>query len=277
MDDIGEILRQARINKNMTIQDVHEITKILPRYLKAIEEGQWDALPGVVYAKGYIRSYADAVGVDGDFLIRQFDQLLKGSTADAINHEVDLPNIKADRDVISSSGRPQSAIWWVLILVGIVAVTVIGYFVLVWSPNARQESSPSPPVTEQQPAPQAPPKTEEPITKPEPSPPPPPAVQLKVASQKTNSAVYAIITDKERFKAEISATGGPCWVRITADGKKIWEGTMRAGDKQSAEATDKLTIRLGLPKNADIKIEDQALPHVNSRSPYDYIVQRSAQ
>ena len=69
MNEIGDMLKQARTEKNITIPDVHNITKIMPKYLTAIEEGRWEVLPGPAYARGYIRSYAEVVEVDGDYLI----------------------------------------------------------------------------------------------------------------------------------------------------------------------------------------------------------------
>jgi cytoskeletal protein RodZ len=74
MDEIGQKLRDARIQKGYTIDDLQQITKIQKRYLIAIEEGNFDALPGDFYVRAFIKQYADTVGLDGDALLTQFQQ-----------------------------------------------------------------------------------------------------------------------------------------------------------------------------------------------------------
>ncbi|AEE96738.1 helix-turn-helix domain-containing protein [Mahella australiensis] len=275
MDEIGEILKQARINKNMTIQDVHEITKIMPRYLRAIEEGQWDLLPGTVYTRGYIRSYAEAVGVDGDYLIRQFDRLLRERADNSTDREEQHLDSKTDTTLLEDTSDSAGTGWWLVALIGIVAITIIFYFVFVWQPDTGQSPDTSqPPVVDQTPEPQSEsesaPQSE---PQPEPEPEQPPQAQLTLLEQKANSAVYTIVTDKERFSVTVSATGR-CWVRITADGKRVWEGTLEAGGTHTADAANKLTVRLGFPPGADVKVEDQVLPHVDSKNPYEFTIQR---
>ena len=59
------LLREAREARGMSLADVSEITKIRSKYLEAIERGEFAAIPGEVYLKGFIRNYADCVGLDG--------------------------------------------------------------------------------------------------------------------------------------------------------------------------------------------------------------------
>lgn len=72
MRHIGQQLKDARERRGLSLQDVEQKTKIGTRYLQAIEEGQFDLIPGEVYLKGFIRSYARTVGVDGEALIEEY-------------------------------------------------------------------------------------------------------------------------------------------------------------------------------------------------------------
>ncbi|KRO16772.1 helix-turn-helix domain-containing protein [Lacticaseibacillus saniviri] len=74
MDEIGQKLREARTEKGYTIDDLQQITKIQKRYLIAIEEGRFDALPGDFYVRAFIKQYAQTVGLDGDALLNEFQE-----------------------------------------------------------------------------------------------------------------------------------------------------------------------------------------------------------
>jgi cytoskeletal protein RodZ len=74
MKEIGAKLRAARETKNMTLAQVQEQTKIRLRYLEALESGVWEVIPGEVYRRGFIGIFANAVGLNGEALLREYDQ-----------------------------------------------------------------------------------------------------------------------------------------------------------------------------------------------------------
>ncbi len=63
---IGNKLKQARQSKGYTLDDLQQITKIQKKYLIAIEEGEYDIMPGEFYTKAFIKQIADTVGLDGE-------------------------------------------------------------------------------------------------------------------------------------------------------------------------------------------------------------------
>ena len=65
---IGEVLKQARARSGMDIRAAEEQTKIRVKYLRALEDEEWDALPSAAYAKGFLRTYAQLLGLDGEAL-----------------------------------------------------------------------------------------------------------------------------------------------------------------------------------------------------------------
>ncbi|MTT32877.1 helix-turn-helix domain-containing protein [Terrilactibacillus sp. BCM23-1] len=72
MSELGQALKEARKEKGMSLDDVLEITKIQKRYLTAIEEGQFDQLPGEFYTRAFIKNYAEAVGLDSGTIFEEY-------------------------------------------------------------------------------------------------------------------------------------------------------------------------------------------------------------
>lgn len=73
---LGKTLRDARIAKGFTLDDLQQTTKIQKRYLIAIEDQNFDELPGDFYVRAFIKQYADMVDLDGAELLKQFDSAL---------------------------------------------------------------------------------------------------------------------------------------------------------------------------------------------------------
>ena len=71
MVEIGQLLRQTREAKELSLADVEEQTRIRQRYLNALESGDWDELPNPVAARGFLRTYATFLGLDADELVAQ--------------------------------------------------------------------------------------------------------------------------------------------------------------------------------------------------------------
>ncbi|WP_018659392.1 helix-turn-helix domain-containing protein [Allofustis seminis] len=128
MNEIGEILKEARLQKGYTLDDLQQMTKIQKRYLKAIEENQLSILPGAFYAKAFIKQYADIVGLDGAELIKAHEeQVLEGQPEkpseplpSAIN-----PTAKKATDF---AGRVQEILPTILIVLLVFAIVLAIYF-----------------------------------------------------------------------------------------------------------------------------------------------------
>ncbi|MCF8564823.1 DUF4115 domain-containing protein [Alicyclobacillus tolerans] len=87
MHELGRQLREKRLQLGIDLDTVQEKTKIRKRYLKALEEGNWDVIPGEVYARGFVRSYAEFLGLDGQELLRLFAPIQDVKTGESANDE----------------------------------------------------------------------------------------------------------------------------------------------------------------------------------------------
>ena len=72
MGVIGDTLSEARTRRKVDLEEVHDATGIRPRYLEAIEQEDWDALPEEFYARAFIRKYARYLEVDPEPLVEEY-------------------------------------------------------------------------------------------------------------------------------------------------------------------------------------------------------------
>ncbi|MGN6558649.1 MAG: helix-turn-helix domain-containing protein [Solirubrobacterales bacterium] len=70
-ESVGTKLREARARRKLSLAEVEAATKIRPRYLQAIENEEWDQLPGDTYARAFIRTYGRFLGLDGERLAEE--------------------------------------------------------------------------------------------------------------------------------------------------------------------------------------------------------------
>ena len=74
MFEIGSSLREARERRGLTLADAEAETKIRSRYLAALENERFDVLPGDAYARGFLRTYAEYLDLDGDLYVDEFGE-----------------------------------------------------------------------------------------------------------------------------------------------------------------------------------------------------------
>ena len=72
MPTLGDALREARASRNLTLGEVEEATKIRKKYLQALEEEDYAALPAPVYARGFLQAYAEYLGIDPAFALNLY-------------------------------------------------------------------------------------------------------------------------------------------------------------------------------------------------------------
>ena len=83
MFDIGSSLREARARQGLDFPELEGITKIRPKYLRALEDEQFDILPAPTYVRGFLRSYAEALGLDGQPFVDEYNSRFAVGEEDA--------------------------------------------------------------------------------------------------------------------------------------------------------------------------------------------------
>lgn len=102
MSGIGEKLRKAREAKGLSISDIEKTTKIQSRYLEAIENNEFDKLPGDFYVRAFIRQYAQIVGLDGKELLNEYSEA-------PVNEVSNEDYAEAEQPVEEEEAEPEEA------------------------------------------------------------------------------------------------------------------------------------------------------------------------
>ena len=144
MFEIGNSLREARLRQGLDFPEIEQATKIRGKYLRALEEEQFDVLPAQTYVKGFLRSYADYLGLDGQLYVDEFNSRY-------VRGEFEDEEEQAYRPRISGAGRGGTFQGKaVLLTVAIIAgLTVFFFAAWVWGGNGSPEGIPlNPPPVE---------------------------------------------------------------------------------------------------------------------------------
>ncbi|WP_161598410.1 RodZ domain-containing protein [Pseudodesulfovibrio senegalensis] len=122
--EVGNIFKDERERRGLSIKEVMEVTKISRRNLLAIEDGNKDELPHPVYAKGFIRSYARFLGLDADELAQVFDvtESVEADALDATDYEVNPRADLAFQDVERRPGNRKNSMFSVAIIIALLAL-----------------------------------------------------------------------------------------------------------------------------------------------------------
>jgi hypothetical protein len=124
MPDIGATLREARMRARTDISEVEAETKIRAKYLRALENEEWNLLPGPTYVKSFLRTYAEALGLDGRLLVEEYK--LRHERLSDVELQPIAPRSASDRRRPRRPGVPRGAIVAVIIAGLLVALYLLG-------------------------------------------------------------------------------------------------------------------------------------------------------
>lgn len=133
---VGQQLRQAREARNLAVADIARTLKLGQRQVEALENGNWQGLPGVTFIRGFVRNYARLVGVDAAPLMVQLDQSLTKPT-----DTLDVAESRPTR--IYTTGSSASRKNRQMVVIGAIILSVAGliYFLLPNDLSALRDST----------------------------------------------------------------------------------------------------------------------------------------
>ena len=236
---IGERLRNAREAKGLTLAVAETLTRIRATYLAALEEEQFDRLPGAAYARGYLRTYALALGLDPDDLMEAYPGAFSQP------HEPIFTSLPTEIPI--RPAVPPSLTRRIALYAGGAILLVIAVLGLIGYQQLHQFAQPVP-----KPAPPSTSEPAHPAEEPAPSPASPP---LAGAVQPAAPAARAAIPGGG-VELTVQATG-PCWLLVSADGEEVFKGTVNAGDVRVWRARERVTVRVGNNEAVSVLVNGQ--------------------
>lgn len=125
MADIGSTLREARMRARMDITDLEAQTKIRAKYLRALENEEWDLLPGTAYVKTFLRTYAEALGLDARVLVEEY-KLRFENLSDIERQPIAPTRATTGRYARSRSAPPRGLIVGLVVVALLAALWALG-------------------------------------------------------------------------------------------------------------------------------------------------------
>jgi len=116
--DIGSSLRDARVRQGLDFPELEQLTRIRPKYLRALEDERFDVLPAPTYVRGFLRSYASALGLDGQPFVDEYNSRFAVGEDEVVVRARRVPPPRRDR-------QDRESRIAVLALVAIAVVTAL--------------------------------------------------------------------------------------------------------------------------------------------------------
>jgi transcriptional regulator with XRE-family HTH domain len=215
--DIGSRIRQAREQRGLTIQAIANTTKIPTAALVAIEHNEFSRLPGGLYSRAYVRTFATEVGLDADELTREYRARFEVEIA----AEPPPPRRPDWYDWVRLSDRLPAVLLTVSILIG-GSVILQRAQIPHQSPGRLTVSAAEADLPED----------------------PPPADERDAPEEVALATAAASETAERSLRLEIRLNG-PCWVSAVADGQRLVYRLLQPGRRTLIHARSLITLRLG--------------------------------
>ena len=134
MPEIGDQLRETRMRNRIDITEVEAATKIRAKYLRALENEEWDLLPGPTFVKTFLRTYADYLGLDARNLVEEYKARYERPAVQELTPFGSLGGRRA---------RPRRALLapWMAVIVGVIALVAALYLLGTWGGDPDEQEA----------------------------------------------------------------------------------------------------------------------------------------
>ena len=141
MTELGNRLKEARLAKGLSLEDLQSITKIQKRYLVGIEEGNYSSMPGNFYVRAFVKQYAEALQLNPDEIFETYKNEIPATHNDDLPEK--LSRVKTRKTVTESSSKIFDIIPKILIGVFVIGAAGVLYYFFVTNVGNNANNTPN--------------------------------------------------------------------------------------------------------------------------------------
>ena len=271
MPDFGDKFKSARASKGESLEDCAQKTRIGARFLRAIEEEAFQVLPGGLFNRGFIRTYAKHVGLDPNVAVLEYQERVGGSVVDNVDPEQNLPPVSSESRIFP-------------VAVGSLLALIVLFYAFVGDPETPVEARLEAPVTTTEQTAvlgrrEVAVRTETAQTAvvsrrdaAPPAPPTPPAVveaspiPVEPVSEEPpqTASVLPAPADDENVNVQIDVHDDT-WLTVNSDGRELVAGVvMTPGTTRRYSATEAIEMRIGNAAGLTLSINGREVGRLGS-------------
>jgi transcriptional regulator with XRE-family HTH domain len=211
--NIGDILKEAREKKGISLEEVENQTNIRKRYLDALEKENYELLPGRVYARGFLRNYASFLGLDHRVILNEFDQKYPVPITD--REQISAGPVKSGRSVRRN------------LIVGLVAIILIAYVVYNPVGMGNLDSGIAPGTNSNENS----------------------GVIVDAGEEKDSPA----LAQEEGVRVVLTVVEQKSWISVEIDGIQTFQGIIFSGETKEYKGNEKIRLKLGNPGVVEVE------------------------
>ncbi len=232
MTNFGTSFKKAREHRGLTFAQIAEETRISTRFLEAIENEEFELLPGGIFNRGFIRTYAQRVGLDPEAAVKEYEQLLK----------VQQPEQPITASAPAQAQAPQDSKAeknFYPVAIGVLVLAIIIFYAVTREPAAPVAVPTPPQVAVTQPVQEA-----------------PPSLASSVSAALEPESVPAPTTALALDIQAINQT----WIKVNADGRNVSPGEiLEPGDSRHFSGDTSINLIVGNAGGVNLKLNDQPM------------------
>ena len=250
---IGPLLEKKRMEKGLSLKDVEQATKIRTRYLQGLEREDFSMLPDHIYTRGFLKTYANFLGLDGEKLSRELKERRSPRRERQFNYE-ESPANRFERpfrplgEIEAEPRRISGATIFTFALALLLLTAVVGalYYVGTRSqPSENTENQSEGPASAQDEEAADEPAEEE------------PAVAAETVQPATQSVNESTTASRNTVQITVAVQGRPAGLTVTADGSVVLDQFAQPGFYQAFEAQRVLSVSTSNAGSVEVELDGQ--------------------
>ena len=252
MHDIGNTLREARDRRGLSLADVERVTKIRSKYLEALEENDFEVLPGPTVVKGFLRSYALFLKVDPELLMQEYRSQFETEREEIGPLRTEMSQQQRTRTSAERKRKRTRRTQRGYVSAALLAVVIIGVIAYFGARQARGgeatlDGSNLTTTTST-------------------------VISTAVSAQSTTSStapggtpstVAVVTTTGQNITMVLTVSQGTCWLVVREDseqGAELYAGALSAGGQQTFNSAKSYWLRAGVPEALTVRVNSTPYP-----------------